>query len=78
MFKVPISWLEILHIYNIWNPVIRIAIYLVVRKFYLRGLFDCLNLTEVTSNQESVLQRIHAVIDILKIYHLILNRMGTI
>ena len=25
--KVPISWLGILHIYNIWNPVIRIAIY---------------------------------------------------
>ena len=35
----PISRLGILHIYNIWNPVIRIAIYLVVRKFYLRGLF---------------------------------------
>ena len=28
--KVPISWLGILHIYNIWNPLIRIAIYLVV------------------------------------------------
>ena len=39
--KVSISWLGILHIYNIWNPVIRIAIYLVVRKFYLRGLFGC-------------------------------------
>ena len=74
--KVPISWLGILHSYNIWNPVIRIAIYLVVRKFYLRGLCGCL--TEVTSNQESVLQWIHAVIDILKIYHLILNRIGTI
>ena len=34
VFKVPISWLGILHIYNIWNPVIRIAIYFVVRKFY--------------------------------------------
>ena len=40
-FKVPISWLGILHIYNIWNPVIRIAIYLVVRKCYLRGHFGC-------------------------------------
>ena len=40
-FKVPISWLGILHIYIIWNPVIRIAIYLVVRKCYLRGLFGC-------------------------------------
>ena len=39
--KVPISWLGILHIYNIWNPVIRIAIYLAVRTFYLRGLFGC-------------------------------------
>ena len=39
--KVPILWLGILHIYNIWNAVIRIAIYLVVRKFYLRGLFGC-------------------------------------
>ena len=29
-FKVPISWLGVLHIYNIWNPLIRIAIYLVV------------------------------------------------
>ena len=29
-----ISWLGILHIYNIWNSVIRIAIYLVVRKCY--------------------------------------------
>ena len=29
--------------FNIWNPVIRIAIYLVVRKFNLRGFF-CLNL----------------------------------
>ena len=27
------SWFGILHIYNIWNPVIRIAIYLVVRNF---------------------------------------------
>ena len=35
----PMSWLGILHIYNIWNPVIRNAIYLVVRKFYLRGFF---------------------------------------
>ena len=26
--KAPISWLGILHIYDIWNPVIRIAIYL--------------------------------------------------
>ena len=34
VLKVAISWLGILHIYNIWNPVIRIAIYLVVRKFY--------------------------------------------
>ena len=33
----PISCLGILHIYNIWNPLIRIAIYLVVRKFYLGG-----------------------------------------
>ena len=41
LFKVPISWLGILHIYNIWNPVIRIAIYFVVRKFYLHGLFGC-------------------------------------
>ena len=40
-FKVSISWLGILHIYNTCNPVIRIAIYLVVRKFYLRGLFGC-------------------------------------
>ena len=40
-FKVPISWLRILHIYNVWNPVIRIAIYLVLRKCYLRGLFGC-------------------------------------
>ena len=32
-------------------------------------------LTEVTSNQESVLEWIHAVTDILKIYNLILNRM---
>ena len=39
--KVPLSWLGILHIYNIWNPVIRIAIYLVVWKFYLRGRFGC-------------------------------------
>ena len=39
-FKMPISWLGILHIY-ICNPVIRIAIYLVVRKCYLRGLFGC-------------------------------------
>ena len=39
--KVPMSWLGILHIYNIWNPVIRMAIYLVVRKFYLRRLFGC-------------------------------------
>ena len=39
--KVPMPWLRILHIYNIWNPVIRIAIYLVVPKFYLRGLFGC-------------------------------------
>ena len=30
-----------LHIYIIWNPVIRIAIYFVVRKCYLRGLFGC-------------------------------------
>ena len=30
----PISWLGISHIYNISNPVIRIAIYLVVRKFF--------------------------------------------
>ena len=71
--KVSMSWLGILHIHNIWNPVIRIAIYLVVRKCYLRGL-----LTEVTLNQESVLQWIHAVIYILKIYHLIWNRIGTI
>ena len=28
-------------IYNIWNLVIRIAIYLVVPKCYLRGLFGC-------------------------------------
>ena len=28
--KVPISWLGFLHIYKIWNLVIRIAIYLVV------------------------------------------------
>ena len=41
LLKVPISCLGILHIYNIWNHVIRIAIYLVVRKFYLRGLFGC-------------------------------------
>ena len=40
-FKVPISWLGILHIYNIWNPVIKIEIYLVVRKCYLRELFGC-------------------------------------
>ena len=26
-------WVGILHVYNIWNPVIRIVIYLVVRKF---------------------------------------------
>ena len=41
VLKVPISWLGVLHIYNILNPVIRIAIYLVVRKCYLRGLFGC-------------------------------------
>ena len=35
LIKVPISWLGILHIYNIWNLVIRIAIYLVVREYYL-------------------------------------------
>ena len=40
-FKVPISWLGILHnMYNTWNLVIRIALYLVLRKFYLHGLFD--------------------------------------
>ena len=39
-FKVLISWLGILHIY-IWNPVIRIAIYLIVRKCYPRRLFGC-------------------------------------
>ena len=41
LFKVPISWLGILHIYNIWNPMIRIVIYLVIQKCYLRGLFGC-------------------------------------
>ena len=30
IFKVPISWWGILDIHNIWNRVIRIAIYLVV------------------------------------------------
>ena len=40
--------------------------------------FWLLKLTEVTWNQESVLQWIHAVINMLKIYHLIQNRIGTI
>ena len=71
--KCPISWLGILHISNIWNPMIRIAIYLVVRKFYLCVLFRLLKLMEVTSNYVY-----NAVIDIVKIYHLILNRIGTI
>ena len=42
LLKVPISRLRILDIYNVRNPLqIRIAIYLAVRKLYLRGLFGC-------------------------------------
>ena len=37
--KVPISCLEILHICNLWILLRKIVIYLVGRKFYLRGLF---------------------------------------
>ena len=55
-FKVPISWLGILHNYNIiWNPVIRIAISC-RSKILSSWTFRLLKLTEVTSNQESVLQ----------------------
>ena len=41
-------------------------------------IFWLLKLTEVTSNNEFVLQWIHAVVDILKIQYLILNRIGII
>ena len=37
--KVPISCLGILHICNLWILLRKIVIYLVGRKFYLRGLF---------------------------------------
>ena len=40
-FKVPISCLGILHIYDLWILLKKIAIYLVGRKCYLRGLFCC-------------------------------------
>ena len=40
-FKVPISCLGILHICNLWILLRKIVIYLVGRKFYLRGLFCC-------------------------------------
>ena len=53
ILKVPMSWLGILHIYNIWNPVIRIAIYLVVFLVNLPSwTFWLLKLREVTANQE--------------------------
>ena len=39
IFKVPISCLGILHICNLWILLRKIVIYLVGRKFYLRGLF---------------------------------------
>ena len=47
-----------LHIYNICNPVIRIAIYLVVENVIFVDFngSDVMELTEVTSNQESVLK----------------------
>ena len=73
-----ISWLGILHIYNIWYPLIRICIISCRSKILSSWTFWLLKLTEVTSNQESVLQWKHTVIDILKICHLILNRIGTI
>ena len=41
VYWVPIWWSGILHIYDVWNHVMRIAIYLVVRKFYLSGPFGC-------------------------------------
>ena len=51
IFKVPISWLGILHIYNIWNPVIRIAISC-RSKISSSWTFWLLKLTEVTWNQK--------------------------
>ena len=53
-FKVPIRGLGILHISNLRMLMRKIVIYLVSRKFYLRGPFLLLKLTEVTSTQESV------------------------
>ena len=38
----------------------KIVIYLVSRKFYLRGLFLLLKLTDMTSNQESVYMKTSA------------------
>ena len=38
IFKVPISCVGILHICNLWILLRKIVIYLVGRKFYLRGL----------------------------------------
>ena len=56
----------------------------VVLKLYFKCLYHSfgfyifwlLKLAKVMSNQVSVLQWIHAVIDMLKIHHLILNRIG--
>ena len=73
----PKSCLGILHICNFGILLRKIVIYLVGQKLYLLFyLFLLLQFTEVTS-QESTYSE-NTVIDILKISHLILNRIGTI
>ena len=65
LLKVPISWLEILHIYNIWNPVIRIVIYiyLVIRKFYL--YFNFMSTKITFSNNKIYCNSYHRVPNII-------------
>ena len=54
VFKVLTRRLGILYIWNLRMLMRKIVIYLVSRKFYLRGLFLLLKLTELTSTQEYV------------------------
>ena len=69
-------------IFSLCNLFIIFSLHLCYQIFYLFFYLVTVAYQLITNTwnltQESVLLWIHAVIDILKIYHLILNRIGTI